>query len=120
MKIMSYKNKDIDWFCLAGVDDIEANVLQYTGHWMNLKKALEGCNTDHVVVLLAYQRLAAKQALQNQSDITLVLFGRTHGGQIFPLNICVYFMNPFFVGLYKVGKNTLVLSAQGQCYMEYP
>ncbi|KAM6449461.1 transmembrane protein with metallophosphoesterase domain [Liasis olivaceus] len=120
VKIMSYKDKDTDWFCLAGVDDIEANVLHYTGHGMNLKKALEGCSTDHAIILLAHQPLAAKRAVQARSDISLVLSGHTHGGQIFPLNIGVYFMNPFFAGLYKVGQNTFVYVSLGTMFYGIP
>ncbi|KAF7247961.1 Transmembrane protein with metallophosphoesterase domain [Varanus komodoensis] len=108
VKIMSPKGGDTDWLCLAGVDDIEADVLQYTGHGMNLEKALGGCSADHAIILLAHQPLAAKRALQTRPDINLVLSGHTHGGQIFPLNIGAYFLNPFFVGLYKVGQSTFV------------
>ncbi|NXT13138.1 TMPPE metallophosphoesterase, partial [Prunella fulvescens] len=39
VKIVSPKSAS-DWFCLAGVDDIEADVLRYSGHGMDLKKAL--------------------------------------------------------------------------------
>ncbi|XP_062986378.1 transmembrane protein with metallophosphoesterase domain [Elgaria multicarinata webbii] len=119
-KIVSPKGRDMDWFCLAGVDDIEANMLRYSGHGMDLKKALEDCSTDHAIVLLAHQPLAAKWALQARPDINLVLSGHTHGGQIFPLNIGAYFLNPFFVGLYKVGQSTFVYVSLGTMYYGIP
>ncbi|XP_053118439.1 transmembrane protein with metallophosphoesterase domain [Hemicordylus capensis] len=119
-KIRFPKGRDGDWFCLAGVDDIEANALRYSGHGMDLKKALRDCDTDHAIVLLAHQPLAAKWALQARPDINLVLSGHTHGGQIFPLNIGAYFLNPFFVGLYKVGQSTFVYVSSGIMYYGIP
>ncbi|XP_077160707.1 transmembrane protein with metallophosphoesterase domain [Paroedura picta] len=119
-KIVSPRGRESDWFCLAGVDDIEANVLRYSGHGMDLEKALGGCGADHAIVLLAHQPLAAKRAVQARPDINLVLSGHTHGGQIFPLNIVAYFMNPFFVGLYKVGQSTSVYVSPGTMYYGIP
>ncbi|XP_068791821.1 transmembrane protein with metallophosphoesterase domain isoform X1 [Struthio camelus] len=119
VKIVSPKNAD-DWFCLAGVDDIEADVLRYSGHGMDLKKALGGCSSEHAIVLLAHQPVAAKWALQERPDINLILSGHTHGGQMFPLNAGAYFLNPFFVGLYKVGQNTFVYVSPGTMYFGIP
>ncbi|XP_038662782.1 transmembrane protein with metallophosphoesterase domain isoform X2 [Scyliorhinus canicula] len=109
-----------DWFCLAGVDDIEAEMLRYPGHGMDLKKALDGCSTKDAVVLLAHQPKAAKRALQSRPDISLVLSGHTHAGQIFPLAIVAYFLNPYFEGLYKVGENSLVYVTPGTIFYGIP
>ncbi|NXL92725.1 TMPPE metallophosphoesterase, partial [Alectura lathami] len=119
VKIASPTSAD-DWFCLAGVDDIEGNVLRYLGHGMDLKKALRGCSSEHAIVLLAHQPIAAKRALQERPDISLILSGHTHGGQMFPLNAGAYFLNPFFVGLYKVGQNTFVYVSPGTMYFGIP
>uniref|UniRef100_A0ABI7WC54 Beta-galactosidase n=1 Tax=Felis catus TaxID=9685 RepID=A0ABI7WC54_FELCA len=100
--------EDDDWICLAGVDDIEADILHYYGHGMDLVKALEGCRPDRPTVLLAHQPLAAKRALQARPDISLILSGHTHAGQIFPLNVAAYLLNPFFAGLYQVAQTTFV------------
>ncbi|XP_030060876.1 transmembrane protein with metallophosphoesterase domain [Microcaecilia unicolor] len=75
VKITGLRNSQ-DWFCLAGVDDIEANALGHIGHGMDLDKALNGCGQDHTIVLLAHQPLAAKWALQTRPDIDLILSGR--------------------------------------------
>ncbi|NWJ04379.1 TMPPE metallophosphoesterase, partial [Crypturellus undulatus] len=119
VKIVSPKNTD-DWFCLAGVDDIEAHTLRYSGHGMDLKKALRGCGSERAIVLLAHQPVAAKWALQERPDINLILSGHTHGGQMFPLNAGAYFLNPFFVGLYKVGQSTFVYVSPGTMYFGIP
>ncbi|XP_062922809.1 transmembrane protein with metallophosphoesterase domain [Mobula hypostoma] len=111
---------DKNWFCLAGVDDIEAELLRYPGHGMDLKKALDGCSTEDTIVLLAHQPLAAKRALQSRPDISLVLSGHTHAGQIFPLSIFAYFLNPYFEGLYKTAENSLVYVTPGTIYNGIP
>lgn len=112
--------KDDDWICLAGVDDIEADLLHYSGHGMDLVKALGGCSTDHTTILLAHQPLAAKRALQARPDINLILSGHTHAGQIFPLNVAAYLLNPFFAGLYQVAQTTFVYVSPGTAYYGIP
>ena len=112
--------EDGDWICLAGVDDIEADILHYSGHGMDLEKALGGCSPDHATVLLAHQPLAAKRALQTRPDINLILSGHTHAGQIFPLNVAAYLLNPFFAGLYQVAQTTYVYVSPGTAYYGIP
>lgn len=109
-----------DWVCLAGVDDIEADILHYSDHGMDLHKALEGCSPDHTTILLAHQPLAAKRALQERPDINLILSGHTHAGQIFPLNVLAYLLNPFFVGLYRVTPDTFVYVSPGTGHYGIP
>ncbi|XP_075403207.1 transmembrane protein with metallophosphoesterase domain [Tenrec ecaudatus] len=112
--------EDGAWICLAGVDDIEADILHYSGHGMDLIKALEGCGPDHATILLAHQPLAAKRALQERPDINLILSGHTHAGQIFPLNVAAYLLNPFFAGLYRVAQTTFVYVSPGTAYYGIP
>ncbi|XP_058146573.1 transmembrane protein with metallophosphoesterase domain [Dasypus novemcinctus] len=109
-----------DWLCLAGVDDIEADLLRYSGHGMDLARALEGCGPDRATILLAHQPLAAKRALQARPDIDLVLCGHTHAGQFFPLNVAAYLLNPFFAGLYRVAPTTSVYVSPGTAYYGIP
>lgn len=103
--------EDDDCICLAGVDDIEADLLHYYGHGMDLEKALGGCSPDHATVLLAHQPLAAKRALQARPDINLILSGHTHAGQLIPWNVISYLLNPFFAGLYRVAQTFVYVSA---------
>ncbi|XP_004704109.1 transmembrane protein with metallophosphoesterase domain [Echinops telfairi] len=112
--------EDGAWICLAGVDDIEADILHYSGHGMDLIKALEGCSPDHATILLAHQPLAAKRALQERPEINLILSGHTHAGQIFPLNVAAYLLNPFFAGLYRVAQTTFVYVSPGTAYYGIP
>nr|NP_001073512.1 transmembrane protein with metallophosphoesterase domain [Danio rerio]Q08BG1.1 RecName: Full=Transmembrane protein with metallophosphoesterase domain [Danio rerio]AAI24739.1 Zgc:153790 [Danio rerio] len=109
-----------DWICLAGIDDLEARMLRYPGHGMDVEKALNGCTTEGPIILLAHQPHAAKQALQQRPDISLVLSGHTHAGQLFPLTILAFLMNPFFCGLYRVSEHTMVYVTPGTGYYGIP
>lgn len=109
-----------DWICLAGIDDLEARMLRYPGHGMDVEKALNGCTTESPIILLAHQPHAAKQALQQRPDISLVLSGHTHAGQLFPLTILAFLMNPFFCGLYRVSEHTMVYVTPGTGYYGIP
>ncbi|XP_045435307.1 transmembrane protein with metallophosphoesterase domain [Pipistrellus kuhlii] len=116
----SKEEEEDAWICLAGVDDIEADILHYAGHGMDLEKALAGCRPDHATILLAHQPLAAKRALQARPDIDLILSGHTHAGQIFPLNVAAYLLNPFFAGLYQAAQTTYVYVSPGTAYYGIP
>ncbi|KTF92780.1 hypothetical protein cypCar_00003720 [Cyprinus carpio] len=109
-----------DWICLAGIDDLEARMLRYPGHGMDVEKALSGCSAESPIILLAHQPHAAKQALQQRPDISLVLSGHTHAGQLFPLTILAFLMNPFFCGLYRVSEHTMVYVTPGTVYYGIP
>ncbi|XP_060723002.1 transmembrane protein with metallophosphoesterase domain [Tachysurus vachellii] len=109
-----------DWFCLAGIDDLEASMLRYPGHGMDVEKALSGCSEDRPIVLLAHQPHAAKQALQQRPDINLVLSGHTHAGQLFPLTVLAFLMNPYFCGLYRISENTMIYVTPGTVYYGIP
>ncbi|XP_016128643.1 transmembrane protein with metallophosphoesterase domain-like isoform X1 [Sinocyclocheilus grahami] len=109
-----------DWICLAGIDDLEARMLRYPGHGMDVEKALSGCSAESPIILLAHQPHAAKQALQQRPDISLVLSGHTHAGQLFPLTILAFLMNPFFCGLYRVSEHTMVYVTPGTGHYGIP
>ncbi|EHB06091.1 Transmembrane protein with metallophosphoesterase domain [Heterocephalus glaber] len=114
------EGKGNDWICLAGVDDIAADILHYSDHGMNLSKALGSCSPDHTTILLAHQPLAAKRALQEWPDINLILSGHTHSGHLFPWNVAAYLLNPFFVGLYQVVQAIFVYVSPGTAYYGIP
>ncbi|XP_029109549.1 transmembrane protein with metallophosphoesterase domain [Scleropages formosus] len=117
---VSRPERTVDWICLAGVDDLEARMFGYPGHGPDLEKALAGCNTNSPIVLLAHQPRMAHRALQERPDIGLVLSGHTHAGQIFPISIVAYLVNPFFCGLYHVGESSAVYVSPGTAYYGIP
>ncbi|KAK0061817.1 transmembrane protein with metallophosphoesterase domain [Biomphalaria pfeifferi] len=107
--------------CLAGTDDIQANLIGYGDHKFDLAKAVGNCSQQRPVILLAHQPKAAKIALDSSYRTDLVLSGHTHGGQMFPMVIAAYLLNPFFAGLYKYGPNgSFVYVSQGTQYWGIP
>lgn len=108
-----------DKIYLAGVDDVEADRLSYEDHGMKLSKALSGKSAKYPTILLAHQPKAAQQALNQFSDIDLILSGHTHGGQFFPMHIPIYLFNPFFAGLYK-HKEIYVYVSSGTYFYGIP
>jgi len=49
-----------------------------------------------------------------------VCVGHTHAGQLFPLTILAFLMNPFFCGLYRVSEHTMVYVTPGTGYYGIP
>ncbi|XP_076880027.1 transmembrane protein with metallophosphoesterase domain [Brachyhypopomus gauderio] len=117
---LSRPGQSQDWICLAGVDDLEASMLRYPGHGMDVQNALSGCSDRHPIVLLAHQPSAAKAAVRQRPDISLVLSGHTHAGQLFPLTLLVFLVNPYFCGLYQVSENTTIYVTPGTGYYGIP
>ncbi|XP_022790037.1 transmembrane protein with metallophosphoesterase domain-like [Stylophora pistillata] len=117
--VISNKVSPEDKLYIAGVDDPDANRMKYQNHGMKLSQALNGRSRRFPTVLLAHQPKAAQQALDKYQDIDLILSGHTHGGQFFPMNIPIYFFNPFFSGLYKY-KETYVYVTSGTYFAAAP
>ena len=84
-------------FDLAGVDDWSAGRAE-GGRWPTLERALAGRAADRSLVLLAHQPRGVAEAVR--SGVELQLSGHTHGGQIFPWNLVVGAVYPFYKGLY--------------------
>ncbi|XP_069112774.1 transmembrane protein with metallophosphoesterase domain-like [Argopecten irradians] len=106
--------------CLVGTDDIEASRIQYMDHGFQLDKAIKRCNQDQPVLLLAHQPKAAKMAFESKHRIDLVLSGHTHGGQMFPLIVGAYLSNPYYLGLYRHGRNSHIYVSQGTNFWGIP
>jgi len=82
-------------FELVGVDDWASH--HFPGGGANLAKALQGYNTDSLLLLLAHQPAAVIEAAEYGVD--LQLSGHTHGGQIWPFNYLVPLQQPYIKGL---------------------
>ncbi|GAB1610157.1 transmembrane protein with metallophosphoesterase domain-like [Argonauta hians] len=107
-------------FCLAGVDDIDAVHLGYHGHGPDIDAALSSCDPTQPVVVLAHQPRVAKTILDSSYRVDLILSGHTHGGQMFPMMIGAYLINPFFAGLYHYQGRSYVYVSEGTVYWGIP
>ncbi|XP_052231791.1 transmembrane protein with metallophosphoesterase domain-like isoform X1 [Dreissena polymorpha] len=109
-----------DAICLAGVDDPTADLYGFMDHTMDLDSALRTCDPSQSVVLIAHQPKVAKIALDSKYRVDLVLSGHTHGGQMFPLMLGAYLLNPFYAGLYRHGDQAHVYVSMGTRFWGFP
>lgn len=93
-------------FELAGVTDYSAGRF---GDAPDLDAALQGCNPEREVVLLAHQPRAVFQAAER--GVGLVLAGHTHGGQFWPWSWVVHLAQPVVRGLAHFGRTAIYVSA---------
>lgn len=107
-------------FCLAGVDDIDAVHMGYHGHGPDIVQALSSCDPTQPVIVLAHQPKVAKKILDSTYKVDLILSGHTHGGQMFPLMVGAYLINPFFAGLYHYKGQSYVYVSEGTVYWGIP
>lgn len=99
---------------LVGVSDLIGIKKDYLEP--DLKSALKGINTTLPTILLSHQPNIIKYI---NSKIDLVLSGHTHGGQIFPFSIGVYFANPFLYGLKNINDTQLYISQGSHLSVTY-
>jgi predicted MPP superfamily phosphohydrolase len=98
-------------FDLAGVDDWSVSRAAGDGRWPALERALAGRDPDRSLVLLAHQPRGVGEAVR--AGVELQLSGHTHGGQIFPWNVVVGSVYPYYKGLYQHDEG----ARQGQIYV---
>jgi uncharacterized protein len=90
---------------LAGVDDL--TVRKWSGNYGDfITKTLEG-RPPGATILLSHSPLDIEKVAQDGVD--LMLCGHTHSGQVWPFGYLIKHRYPFFEGLYKVGKMTLIV-----------
>ncbi|GEJ55853.1 metallophosphoesterase [Anaeromyxobacter diazotrophicus] len=107
-------------FDLAGVNDWSA-APGYDGRWPALEQALEDRDPERALVLLAHQPRGVAEAAA--AGVGLQLSGHTHGGQLFPWNLVVAAVYPFYKGLYRLerdGKATQIYVSCGTGYWGPP
>jgi len=124
LKIPSQKSndkKDDAHICLAGADDIFAVKTGVEGHRMDLRAAVNGCSQNFPIILMAHNPKAAREALDMEQRIDLILCGHTHAGQMYVLAPLMYMMMPYFYGLYEYGPTgTYIYVSSGVFYMGAP
>ncbi|VDM61333.1 unnamed protein product [Angiostrongylus costaricensis] len=94
------------------------------GHFMDVRKAVDGCKVDDVVIMLAHQPNAAGVMLNDpivNMKLDLILSGHTHGGQMYLFVPIIYMMNAFARGLYYyAATGTYVYVSAGVNYFGPP
>jgi predicted MPP superfamily phosphohydrolase len=109
-----------DSFDLAGVEDWGSTHRtrkpgDTLGH--DLPAALAGRDDRRELILLAHQPTSLYQAVGH--GVGLQLSGHTHGGQIYPLRLLIYFDQPFIDGLHRL-RDTWIYVSRGTGYWGPP
>jgi predicted MPP superfamily phosphohydrolase len=103
-------------FDLAGVEDW-GSAHHGLGPGHDLPRALADRDGRRELILLAHQPTSLHEAVQH--GVGLQLSGHTHGGQIFPLRLFIYFDQPFIDGLHRV-QDTWIYVSRGTGYWGPP
>ncbi|KAJ1364405.1 hypothetical protein KIN20_024498 [Parelaphostrongylus tenuis] len=116
--------KNGDNICVAGADDLYAAKAHFPGHAMDVKKAVDGCKVDDVIIMLAHQPNAAGIMLKDagvNKKLDIILSGHTHGGQMYLFVPIIYMVNAFARGLYYyAATGTYVYVSAGVNYFGPP
>ncbi len=101
---------------LIGISDLSAN--RFGGDFApDFENAIRGAKAHLPKILLSHQPNMIKHIEAQKVD--LILSGHTHGGQIFPFSIGVYFTNPFLYGLKNINGTQLYISQGAHLAVTY-
>jgi predicted MPP superfamily phosphohydrolase len=109
---------------LVGLQDLSSYKSGIKNTAMNVT-VITQCPSDKSIVVLAHNPAATKKilAFANKShyDIDLILSGHTHSGQYYILVPYVYWLLPYFYGLYSINNGlTKLLVSAGTLYQAAP
>ncbi|WKX89609.1 hypothetical protein Q1695_008900 [Nippostrongylus brasiliensis] len=106
--------------CIVGVNDISSEYSGIENHSMNLTVAMQNCSENSSRVVLAHNPASVlKFSSADLSEVDVVLSGHTHAAQYYVLAPIVYWVLPYFHGLYEIGHSSLFVSA-GTLYQGAP
>jgi predicted MPP superfamily phosphohydrolase len=102
---------------LAGATDYSAGKY-LSGHASDPMLAREQARRSDVSILLAHQPRSAFAGLAAGYD--LQLSGHVHGGQFFPWNLLIGLVQPYNIGLHRVGQRMWLYVSAGTGYWGPP
>ena len=103
-QVVRYKDTDL---LLVGITDPEARRMD-PPNAPDLEKALENAPEHDIKILLAHQPSAIYSAAEQNIDVQLS--GHTHGGQYWPWNVVVEWIQPYSKGLHKHGPTWIYVN----------
>ncbi|CAD6189843.1 unnamed protein product [Caenorhabditis auriculariae] len=107
--------------CLAGVNDISSGKMGIADHYMNVSTAIRGCPAKASRILMAHNPASVLDfPPEDLQTIDLILSGHTHAGQFYVVIPVVYWMLPYFYGLYNIAPHTQMMISAGSLYQGPP
>jgi len=107
---------EIKGHCIVGLNDISSDKSGIANHSMNVS-VIEDCPNDRPTIVLAHNPNATKAILEYTNAIEhrvdFIISGHTHCGQFLVLVPFIYWVLPYFCGLYEInaGQTKLLVSA---------
>lgn len=109
-KVLETTNINILQDEIIEFEDIQIIGINYSFEGQYLKKVLSKLEIDKSKHSILMYHLPSEIKAANEAGIDLQLSGHTHKGQIFPFNLLVKLLFPYFSGLYEYNETRLYVS----------
>ncbi|CAA92700.2 Calcineurin-like phosphoesterase domain-containing protein [Caenorhabditis elegans] len=110
--------------CLAGVNDISSPKSGILNTKMDLPKAIHRCPSNTSQIVMAHNPASIREFIVDHpkelSEIDIVLSGHTHAGQFYVVIPVVYWLLPYFYGLYEIPFGGQLMVMAGSLYQGPP
>lgn len=124
IKVLENESAMLKGVCLAGVNDIASPKSGILNHDMDLPKAVHACPRNTSQIVMSHNPASVKEFLVDHpkelSEVDLILSGHTHAGQFYVVIPGVYWMLPYFYGLYEIPFGGQLMVSAGSLYQGPP
>uniref|UniRef100_A0A8R1HKH8 Metallophos domain-containing protein n=1 Tax=Caenorhabditis japonica TaxID=281687 RepID=A0A8R1HKH8_CAEJA len=124
IKVLKNENTMLKGVCLAGVNDISSTKSGISRHNMDLKSATEGCPKDVSQIVMSHNPASVREFFVDHpkelADVDLIISGHTHAGQFYVVIPVVYWLLPYFYGLYEIPFGGKLMITAGSLYQGPP
>ncbi|EGT52378.1 hypothetical protein CAEBREN_19381 [Caenorhabditis brenneri] len=122
--VLENESQMLKGVCLAGVNDISSPKSGILNHEMDLPKATQRCPKNTTQIVMSHNPASIKEFLvdhpEELSKVDLILSGHTHAGQFYVVIPVVYWLLPYFYGLYEIPFGGQLMVTAGSLYQGPP
>lgn len=122
--VIFFRSTMLKGVCLAGVNDISSPKSGILNTKMDLPKAIHRCPSNTSQIVMAHNPASIREFIVDHpkelSEIDIVLSGHTHAGQFYVVIPVVYWLLPYFYGLYEIPFGGQLMVMAGSLYQGPP
>ncbi|MFH4977013.1 hypothetical protein AB6A40_003722 [Gnathostoma spinigerum] len=120
--VLENNHTEVNGLSVVGLNDYSSENSGIHGHHFDVLEALRGCNQTKPVIVLSHNPISAKEIAFNRENlrVDLILSGHTHAGQFYTVAVFMYWLHPYFYGLYTVRPGTTLFVTAGTLYQGPP
>uniref|UniRef100_A0A158Q8Q3 Metallophos domain-containing protein n=1 Tax=Elaeophora elaphi TaxID=1147741 RepID=A0A158Q8Q3_9BILA len=121
-KVLNNRHVLFRGICVAGVSDYSSGRSGLPDHLFQPVEALKGCPENTTTIVLSHNPASAEEIAFNNAHlrVDLILSGHTHAGQFYTVAPIVYWMLPYYYGLYQISLETQLFVTAGTFYQGAP